>query len=342
MPRLAAPIVLAWLVAAALLEGSVTADEAAPATPSSAPAPSMNDGAAADAPVESVPAGATAAPSDSATGAPRDLPELPRPSERLHFRFTADAWFPRLDGNTRYGGATFDLGDQFDLNNSEAIFDGFAQLNWQRWELSLSGFSFSTNGNAVAGAPFVWGDVSASTGDALQSSFSLDSVAFEVGYALFRPLADQPWPWSERVRNERNTVPGTDDYRGDLSFVPYIGARWFDIDQSLLDAANGDSARYSSNWLAAYAGLRLELSIRMPKQVPFLDRLVISAGGAYGGVFAGGDGSYLQVRAGLDLYFTPNLALSAGYQLIELNADDDSFTFDGGLQGVWVGATLWF
>lgn len=276
-----------------------------------------------------------------ADDAPRALPDPPRPSEGIHFRLTADAWFPRLDGTTSNGGASIDLGDGLDLEDTEPTIDGVAEFRWNRWQLAISGFAFGTNGTVQASEPLSWGGVAVATGDSVNSSFDLDSAAFEAGYALWRPLADQPWPWSETVRNVRNTAPNG-DYRGDLSFVPFAGGRWFGIDQDLRNATTGASADFSSSWLALYGGLRLELAIRMPKEVPFLDRLVIGASGAFGGVVAGGSGTYYQVRAGLDLYITHNIAISGGYQLIELDADEDAFELDGGLQGLWVGATVWF
>lgn len=300
--------------------------------------------AATDAPPTAVVSGNEATIATSATSAApsaRTLPDPPRQSEQIHFRFTADVWFPRLDGTTSNGGSSIDLGSGLDLNSTEATFDGTAELRWNRWELALSGFAFDTSGTVTTATPISWGGVTAATGDSVSSSFDLDSVAFEAGYALWRPLSDQPWPWDEPVRNARNTAPNG-DYRGDLSLVPFAGGRWLGIDQDFTNGSTGASASFSSSWLALYGGLRLELAIRMPKEVPFLDRLVISAGGAFGGVVAGGSGTYYQVRAGLDLYVTYNIALSAGYQLIEIDASEDSFDLNGGLQGLWVGATVWF
>lgn len=285
--------------------------------------------------------GTQAANSANVAPTARELPPPPRPSEGVHFRFTADAWFPRLDGDVSFRGAEIDVGDDLDLDGTETTFDARLDVRFGRWRLGLSGYSYETSGSVAARSAYTFGGVAVNSGDAVRSDYSIDSIAFEAGFALWRPLSDQPWPWSKSVRNERNVdAESGGDYRGDLSFVPLAGVRWIGLEQRL--DAPGGTARFEGDWLAIYGGLGLELVIRTPETIPFLDRIVISGSAAVGGVISGGSGSMWQVRAGIDLFITPNIALSGGYQLLEVDADEGGYDASVGLQGLWVGATISF
>lgn len=279
--------------------------------------------------------------------APRELPPLPRPSEGLHFRFTADAWFPRLEGTASNGGAELEFGDAdgalsgLGLDDSEVAFDGVGEIRSGPWSVQLSGFDFSTNGSSTATSAFSWGGVFVPAGGAVSSSFDLASVAVEPGFLLWRPLADQPWPWSDVKRNDGNVAPNG-DYRADLRFTPIAGARWLGIEQTLESFSTGGEASYDGDWLALYGGLRVELALRIPEEVPFLERIVFGGSAGFGGVVSGGSGTYWQVRAGIEIYPVANVAFTAGYQLIDVDANDGDFEFDGGPQGLWVGMTIAF
>ncbi len=282
-----------------------------------------------------------AAPMPVSEPPPPALDSALRPSEGMHFRITPDVWIPRLEGDLSFGGSTVDFGDDLSLDSTEATFDGVAEFRFDPWVLSLSGFSFGTDGSATATTPRSFGGLNVATGEQIHSEFDLDSAALEFGATLWRPLADQVFPWSERVRNEDN-VAYNGDYRTDLRFTPYVGARWLGLEQSFLNETTGGTSSFDADWLAIYGGLRMELAIQMPKNVPLLQRMVISAGGAFGGVVSGGSGTMTQVRAGLDLFLMHNVALSAGYQLLDLDADEDDYEINGGLQGLWFGLTIWF
>ncbi|HMN96267.1 MAG TPA: hypothetical protein PKC43_08140 [Phycisphaerales bacterium] len=285
------------------------------------------------------PAQSEADPSSDA----RTLPPPPRPSEGVHFKFTADAWFPRLNGDVAFDGLQLDVADDLGLDGTQATFDGRLDVQLDLATLSLSGFSFESSGSATARSSASFGGLSVAPGDPVDSEYSIDSIAFEAGFALWRPLSDQPWPWSPRVRNEGNVSPvpaAKGDYRADLRFVPLAGVRWIGLEQRM-DAPSG-SASFNGDWVAMYGGLGLLLTVRMPEAVPFLDRIVVGGSGAFGGFVSGGSGTMWQVRTGIDLFITANLAISAGYQLLEIDADEGGYDASVGLQGLFIGGSFHF
>ncbi len=57
----------------------------------------------------------------------------------------------------------------------------------------------------------------------------------------------------------------------------------------------------------------------------------------------GGDGGWVgSIEATLSFYFSESFAGFFGYRLQELNAEDGFYTFDAGLQGLFVGCEVRF
>jgi hypothetical protein len=73
-----------------------------------------------------------------------------------------------------------------------------------------------------------------------------------------------------------------------------------------------------------------------------IDSIGITAQALAGAIFGGDGGSMWTVQTGLSLYCTPSTALFFGYRLQELNAEDGTYTFDAGLQGLYMGGELRF
>ncbi len=281
----------------------------------------------------------SAAPADPAVA-------LGRPSESLRFTFTPNVWFPRLDGDVSFNGPTLDFGDDYALGSTEATIDGTIEGRLDIWHVTLSGFTFSTEGSTNASAPLAFGGLGVGAGERIRSEFDMSSAALELGLSLYRPLADQVWPWGETRRNESNVAANGGeyggDYRGDLRIIPFLGARWIGFEHSLVNETAGGEASFESDWAAVYAGARAELAIRFPKEFPLAKRLVVSASGGAGAVFGGGSGTVFQGRAGLDLFLLENVAISGGYQMLQIDADEDGYDIDAGVAGMWAGVTIWF
>jgi len=57
----------------------------------------------------------------------------------------------------------------------------------------------------------------------------------------------------------------------------------------------------------------------------------------------GGDGGFMwHVRAGVNVDITPRLSAMFGYRLLELDVDNDAYTFEAGLQGLFFAGSYRF
>ena len=86
----------------------------------------------------------------------------------------------------------------------------------------------------------------------------------------------------------------------------------------------------------------LELNYRPEERIPGLALFRIQAAVAGGPAFGGDGGGMWQVRAGITVGFTEMLGVMIGYRLVELNVDNGPYTFNGGLQGLFLAGSLRF
>jgi hypothetical protein len=269
-------------------------------------------------------------------------PEINRASNEFHLDFRAGAWIPRLDGFSSLGdsGTRFDLGDDLDLDQSETVPNFELIGRWHNWSGLLSGFVFDGDGTALLLSPAEIGAFSAPAGTSVASRVDIASAAFELKYALFRPLSDQTTPWADTdVRT--NNVNAAGDYVADLRFGPTLAVRYLDVEQDF-DISGIGSVSGDGSWLALMGGIDMTLELRPEGGVPLIQCFELQAGISIGPAF-GGDGGFLwQVRAGLTARVTDHFGVTFGYRLLESDVEDDGFDFEGSLQGLFAGVTLGF
>jgi hypothetical protein len=271
---------------------------------------------------------------------PPPAPGVPPPAPDLEVRLLAGVWLPRLNGDSSLGpgAADIDLGDALDLNNKKE-----ASLNVELtirkdeiWELILGGFDFSTDSSDFFTGSATFGGLVLNDGDPYEAEFDITSVSAEVAVALWRPYADR----AANAQGHDNRAPDG-RYIVDLRLSPVFGMRYLDVDQSL-SVPGGGREKTGGEWLGVLIGGDFTLEYRPQEQLPFLEMFGLQAGLSLGPALGGDGGTVWQVRGGLTLQFTELMGVLIGYRLVELDVENDDYSLDGGLQGLFFAGSLRF
>lgn len=256
------------------------------------------------------------------------------PEPAISFTFTPGVWLPRLGGEVSNGGRSITIDEEWDLNDSEATFNGELIVRFEdAIDLRVSGFDFSTSAGGIIDRGAIYGDLTLDVGDAFQSSFDMTSAAAEVRFAR--------WPGPARFAGRSNNRTHDGRLKGDLRFMPTVGVRGMRIEHSF-ELAGAPRERTSGHWVGLYGGLHFEITYRPDGHLPFIHELRLEGGGAIGGLFGDDTGLLWQVHAGLTCMFTPNVGGMFGYRLVHVDVDHDDFAFDVGLQGLFLAGTIRF
>ncbi len=291
-------------------------------------------------PAQPEPAGAPAEADRPAaeTSPAADLASRTPDAEDLRVTLLAGVWMPRLGGTSSLGAGApdIDLATQLQLDTWEATPNvELAICSREKWTVTISGFGFSTDSLGTFPGNATFGGLTLNNGDVYQASFDMTSVAFDIAAAVYRPFA----PGSTRAAQFDNRAW---DGRpvADLRISPLFGMRWVDVDQSI--SSGGLSAEGGGEWAVLCGGLTIELECRPQNRVPFYSGIRLEGSAALGAAFGGDGGFEWQVRAGLTVQFTEHAGLLFGYRLVELNVENDDYSLNGGLQGLYLAASVRF
>lgn len=257
------------------------------------------------------------------------------PNERgMDVQIVAGAWFARLGGDVQLGasGSMFRIDEAIRTDSMEpsplvevSILDDEGFIAWR-----FHGFDFSGDVSGQTNEAFDFGSLSFAAGDAYEASTDFSSVGVE--YVIHRWTAIEP---------DASAGPGIGRGEARLDFSAIGGLRWIAVDQEITQVGTGVESP-GADWLAAYAAARMEFT--WAPEGGFIVGRSFRITGEYGigpGLNAGG-GSIWHVRAGGELELTDSIRGYFGYRLLELNLEDGDWTFESGLQGLFVGATIQF
>ncbi|MBL9141207.1 MAG: hypothetical protein JNK53_05015 [Phycisphaerae bacterium] len=287
----------------------------------------INDGAT---PAATVPAGAALA-----EGAPPILGVAERT------RVTADvgAWVARLTGTTSVGAA----GTSFNLNEDLAVEDqtvgaaGEFAVWCDRWRFGGVGLIIGLNETQTAPKAGVYGTTAIAIGDTIRGDYNLWMAGAEVGYVVWRPFADEPWPWSAPSAN-RELATKAMGHNGrplfDLRLLVLAGGLGMGYDQTLQNVSTGSSSEFSTTVGAIYGGGGAEFDLGMDDRIPVLQDIRIYAYAGLGPTIPDGDAVWM-VRVGLAAMVTPNIGVEFGYRLFDFNLTDGPSEVDGGVRGIF-------
>lgn len=263
-----------------------------------------------------------------------DTPLTEEPSPVAEVRLAAGAWLARLGGDVRLrngSGEAFNLTDDLDLRDLEATFN--AELNIRKhdyFDLHLSGFSFSTDQSGTMPRSAVYGDLQFGAGDAYRTSFEMTSVNMEVRFPVYRPFNNSDQKFNKDGRR-----------RVRFRFGPLVGARYIDVEQAVEQVGIGRE-NAGGEWLGIHGGAHFELMFRPDGDFRWIDRLVLEAAASAGPLMGGDGGVFWQVQSTFRAYITENFGVHVGYRLVDMNAKNDGYRLEGGLQGLFVGGTVSF
>ena len=260
------------------------------------------------------------------------MDQAPKPDWKV--RLTAGAWMARLGTHAELdndAGIRLDLDRDLDLRDLQATFNAELDIRLNEcFDLHLSGFSFSTDSSGTFEGVGAFGDVTLSNGDRFRSSFDMTSVNGEVRLALYRPLTGEKLPRNSDQRR-----------RAELRFGPLLGARYLDVDHTV-EHVGVSRDRGSGQWLAIHGGAHFEIMFRPELDTPWFDRFSLDAAASAGPVLGGDGGFAWQVQTSFRVYFNDYASLLVGYRMVDMSAEDGSYEFEGGVQGLFVGGSVGF
>jgi|GEM_PF-1563311 len=246
---------------------------------------------------------------------------LTLPDTALEFSLLTGVYFPRLGGESALGGPTINIDSQFNLDDSESLINfELLMRKGENWEIQFGTLDFSTETTGLFVGSGTFGGLSLTPGAAIRAAVDFSTFNLEVSPGLWRPYR-------------------TADTS--LRFAPTFGMRWVSVEQTVTLIGTGTRAG-EGEWLIPYGGLQLEVQHDPEEWLSWVKMIEIDAGLMTGPAFGGDGGSMWQVRAGLTLHLNDHLGFMFGYRLIELDVEDNAFTFDAGLQGLFLAGSVSF
>jgi hypothetical protein len=233
------------------------------------------------------------------------------------------AWLPRLGGTIQDGVGAIDLETNIDLSDQESIpLIEFTLAPIEDITLSFSVFDYSTAGSGLFVGSRTFGSMSMAAGDSWTASTSISSVGFEGAWDVIKPFQASQ--------------------HATLTFAPIAGLQWFGVDTSLQNLTSSESVSHSNGWVALQGGLQMRFDWDTRSSTNMLDSITIDSKLLIGTLFGEDGGSMWSLQTGIVLQFSQNVAGYFGYRLQELNAEDGNYTFNAGLQGLFVGGEIRF
>lgn len=265
----------------------------------------------------------------------------PKEDSALHIDFAPAVWAARVRADSALSGPTFSVDDDLGLNGYEAAFNGELAISWDEfWRVQLTGWTFSTDASITSTVSGAFGSVNIAVGDRLSNSFAAASAGGEFNATLWRPFSTRQFPWGGSTPQPGNIAS---DGRPIVDFgIQAIGAvRWYSASMTVNDLTAGTSASWSLGAVMPGIGGGIEFDFNMVDRVSWLRSVRFEAAGGTGSNFTNGQ-YFIFARAGLRAMFTEQIGGEFGYRLEDFNLSGNGASFDGGVQGLYVGIDVRF
>lgn len=266
--------------------------------------------------------------------------------ERVGVTGEFGVWVPRLTGTAQVGTG----GTQFELNQDLGVGEGNAGIAGEfgvwvdRWRFGGMGFAVNGGETQTADVAGTFGGTAIAAGDPITGSFSAWMAGGEVAYVLWRPMADEPWPWSAAGANRDAGAKamGADGYpRFDVRVLLLGGGLAFHYDQQLTNQATGSSSTFDRTVACVYGGAGLDVQLGFEGRVPLLRGVRIYANAGAGPSIPDFETVWM-VRVGFAFLIDDSIGAEFGYRLFDFDLVDGPSEVDGGLRGLFGGVTVRF
>ena len=237
--------------------------------------------------------------------------------------FRGGAWFSRLGGSLQDGTDEIDLETNVLLNDREStpLFE-FAIDPFEGALLTCSIFDFSTSGRGVFNGNQTYGAVTFSNGDNWRGAVDMQSIGFQASLDYI-----EPYKASEKAT---------------LTFAPVIGIRWYGIETTLENVTAGTREHHQNGWFSLQGGIDMQFTWDTSESTSLVDSIAITSELLVGAVMSDDGGGMVSVQAGIEIEFSPSFGGYFGYRLQELSVEEGNYTFEAGLQGLYVGGQIRF
>ncbi|HWB20736.1 MAG TPA: hypothetical protein VG711_10575 [Phycisphaerales bacterium] len=250
----------------------------------------------------------------------------------LQITVTGGVWFPRLGGTSTLKNAageepTIDFETDFFLRDRQYIpLIEVSILKNQTWQIDLTGFwTTADNDGEFQGTHSTYGSLVFDHNDPYSISVDINSFAVQLSYWGFKPLSL------------------SHDSEANLWFSPLLAMRYLNVTETVRSfGPAGGVENQDNDWFAIMLGPQMHFSWECHDKLPIFQSIDLDAYGAAGPAFGDDFGAAWQIKACITARFPNNFEVSFGYRLLELNVHADDYTFDAGLQGLFLSASWRF
>jgi hypothetical protein len=285
--------------------------------------------------VAQAPAGAGAAPIDAA--------RVLGVGEPVSATIDVGVWVPRLTGTAQVGagGTSFNLDTDLAVQGSAPGVAGEFAVSTGRWRLGGLGFAVEETGSQAATAAGTFGTVPIAVGDSIEGSYSAWMAGAEV---VWRPFADEPWPWSDAGdnRTQASAIVGRNGRPlADVQVYALGGGFVLGYEQSLTNQTAGGTSTFERTVGGVYGGAGADIRMGMDGRVPLVQDLRLSVNAGFGFGWPDADSVWM-IRVGLAAMLDEHVGVEFGYRLFDFDLIDGPSRVDAGIRGLFGAVSVRF
>lgn len=278
--------------------------------------------------------------------APAEAPRILGVNDPLDVTADVGVWIARLTGTATVGAGntTFELNKDLSVGGMQVGAAGEFAVWCDRWRFGGIGFATSETDTGTAGKTGTFGTTTMTQGDPITGHVSAWMAGGEVGYTVWRPFADSPWPWSSAGANTQQATAAIGKNGRpliDMRFMALAGGLVMGYDQSVENLLTGSKSEFDKTVGAIYGGGGAEFNFGMDNRVPVVQDLRIYAYVGLGPSIPDADIIWM-VRVGIAAMVTENIGVEFGYRLFDFDLQDGASQVDGGIRGMFAAVSLKF
>ena len=234
-----------------------------------------------------------------------------------------DNWIPRLAGTMHDGGGNINLESNIKVHDEEATpFFSFSLIPINDITLSVAVYDFSTSSTGSFSGSRTFGSMTFENGDSYDTTIGITSVGWEAAWDTVKPY-------------EKSDSTS-------LTFAPIVGLQWYGVESRLENVTDDQAVTHNNSWISLHGGLRVGFDLQTQNFTTAIESISIESQFMVGLLFGDDGGTVWSVGARVAMRVSSTVSGHFGYRLQELIAEDGTYKFDAGLQGLYFGGELRF